>query len=130
MSALLFTFPLDNFRHRDRRHVRDHAVPEQPERPAEVDAAPPRADRPGHAPRRRRHLHHIAHRRLQLHRRDVVTCYIKYLTANYKENNFWAKTLEIVKKIVQLLIGPQKNNLLSRKNLTEQDKSRENVQQF
>ena len=69
MSALLFTFPLDNFRHRDRRHVRDHAVPEQPERPAEVDAPLAGADRAGHEARRRRHLNHITHRRLRVRRR-------------------------------------------------------------
>ena len=52
---------LKHFRDRDRRHVRDNAVPEQPERPAEVDPAPAGADRPGNEARRRRHLHHLAH---------------------------------------------------------------------
>lgn len=42
---------------------------------------------------------HLAHRRLQLHRRDVVNSYIAYLTEIYNNNKFWERTVDIVFKL-------------------------------
>ena len=44
---------------------------------------------------------HIAHRRLQLHRRNSVEKYLEYLTQMLDSRKFWQRTLVIIKKIQQ-----------------------------
>lgn len=65
----------------------------------------------------------IEHRCLQLNKREVVNKYLKLLTTNFEENNFWDRMIAIVEKFKQSPDESTKNMLIKQFDKMDQEKT-------